>query len=358
MSRFLSEKYKNLKPYVPGEQPQDMAYLKLNTNESPFPPSPLVLERLAGREEADRLRLYPDPEGKRLRDKLASRYGVKRENVFVSNGSDEALAFAFMAFFDEKTPAAFPDITYGFYPVYCDLFGIPADIRPLRADFSVNATDYVGIGKNIVLANPNAPTGLMLPLSDIEEIVRSNPQNIVLVDEAYIDFGGESAVGLIDKYDNLLIVGTFSKSRSLAGGRLGFVLASPGLIEDVDKMRYSFNSYNVSRLTLTAGEAALDDDAYYMNNCREIAAVRDKTADALRALGFTVTDSKANFLFARHPGFAGETLYKKLRERGILVRHFDKKRISDYLRITVGTSAQMDTLLSAVGAIISEGRTP
>lgn len=354
MSRFLNARYAGLKPYVPGEQPQDMKYIKLNTNESPFPPSPLVRERLNGG-EFDRLKLYPDPEGKRLRAKLAALYGVEAKNVFLSNGSDEALAFTFMAFFDETKPAAFPDITYGFYPVYCELFSIPSDLKPVRDDFSINPDDYIGLCENIVIANPNAPTGLTLPLGDIERLVRSNPDNLVVVDEAYVDFGGESAAALTKEYDNLLIVGTFSKSRSLAGGRLGYVIGDEALIADIDKMRYSFNSYNVTRLTLAAGEAALDDNGYYMENCRTIASVREKTAVSLRGLGFELTDSKANFLFARRPGWEGGMLYRKLREKGILVRHFDKSHISDYLRITVGSEDQMDALIRAVKSILSEG---
>jgi len=350
MSRFLLRRYENLVPYVPGEQPQDGAFIKLNTNESPYPPSPLVLERV--RDEAASLRLYPDPDARRLRAKLAAHLGVLPENVLVTNGSDEALAFAFLAFFDRDTPVRFPDITYGFYPVYCSLCGVRADIVPLREDFTVCVDDYVAVGRPVVLANPNAPTGLFLPVSDIERIAASNPDHIVLIDEAYIDFGGESAVPLINKYDNLLIVGTFSKSRSLAGARIGYAAACAPLIQDLDTIRNSFNPYNLSRTALAAGEAALDEQAYYTKNCREIARVRDETAEKLRDLGFIVTDSRANFLFIRHPERSGHDLYAELRARGILVRWFNLPRISDYLRVTVGTAEQMDIFVDTIRAII------
>ncbi|SHH77649.1 histidinol-phosphate aminotransferase [Sporobacter termitidis DSM 10068] len=351
MSRFLTDRYKGLTPYVPGEQPADMTYIKLNTNESPYPPSPKVLEAL-DKTAVDRLNLYPDPTGARLREKAAALYGLKPDNVFLANGSDEALAFAFMAFCDDRRQAVFPDITYGFYPVYCALFNIPCIQIPLREDFTLRSEDYFGINKNIIIPNPNAPTGLALPLGDIEQMLQTNPGHVVLVDEAYVDFGGRSAVGLVGRYENLLVVHTFSKSRSMAGARLGFVFGNAALIRDIDMMRYSFNSYNVNRLTLLAGEAALSDAAYYKDMQQKIVAARDKAASGLKALGFAMTDSKANFLFVRHPDIAGGALYKALREKGILVRHFDKPRISDYLRITVGTPEQMDTLIAALRTIL------
>jgi histidinol-phosphate aminotransferase len=353
MSRFLNERFSSLVPYVPGEQPTDTQYIKLNTNESPYPPSPKVAQRMTA-EETDRLRLYPDPLGSRLREKAAAVYGVKKENIFLSNGSDEALAFAFMAFCGEKRPAAFPDITYGFYPVYCALFDVPYVKIPLREDFSVNIDDYCGIGKNIILANPNAPTGLTVTTADIERILKINPDNIVLIDEAYIDFGGSSVVSLIDRYDNLLVVHTCSKSWALAGARLGFVFGQKELIEDIDKMRYSFNSYNVTRQTLLAGEAALDDAPYYKDMREKIIKTREKVMRDLKALGFEMTDSKANFLFARYPGKSGGELYSHLKAKGILVRHFDKPRISDYLRITIGTDDQMEKLVGALKEIIRQ----
>jgi histidinol-phosphate aminotransferase len=353
MSRFLSERHAGLEPYVPGEQPVDMTYIKLNTNESPYPPSPLLRERLTA-SEIDGLRLYPDPEGARLRKKAADFYGLKPENIFLANGSDETLALAFLAFFDEKRPAAFPDITYGFYPVYCALFNIPYAEVPLAEDFSIRSEDYFGINRNIVIANPNAPTGLAVSLYDIERMLATNPEHVVLVDEAYVDFGGESAVKLIPRYDNLLVVQTFSKSRAMAGARLSFALANEALIRDIDAMRYSFNSYNVNRLTMIAGEAALDDEAYYLDLRRKIIATRRQASEDLKALGFVTTDSRANFLFAKHPDFSGKELYRRLKERGILVRHFDKPRISDYLRITVGTPEQMARLTEALKEILGK----
>jgi histidinol-phosphate aminotransferase len=349
----MSQRFDALEAYVPGEQPQDMQYIKLNTNESPYPPSPKVFESMSPH-EIERLRLYPDPLGKRLREKVATLYGVEPKNVFLANGSDEALAFAFMAFCDDKHPAAFPDITYGFYPVYCQLFGAPYTTIPLRDDFSINCGDYNSINKTIVIANPNALTGLMISVDQIEKILQTNPNNVVIIDEAYVDFGGTSVVSLIDKYDNLLVVHTCSKSRSLAGARLSFTFGCEALISDVDKIRYSFNSYNVTRMALAAGEAAVDDEAYYIDMRAKIVRTRDRTAAALKALGFVMTDSKANFLFAKHPNLSGSTLYQKLRARGILVRYFDKPRISDYLRITIGTDAQMDTLINALKTILAD----
>jgi histidinol-phosphate aminotransferase len=353
MSRFLNDRFKQLVPYVPGEQPTDMSYIKLNTNESPYPPSPKVHARMTDG-EIDRLRLYPDPLGSALRAKAAAVYGVRPENIFLANGSDEALALAFLAFCGWQRPAVFPDITYGFYPVYCALFDVPSETIPLREDFTVDVEAYCGIGRNVILANPNAPTGLAVPVSDIERILQSNPDNLVLVDEAYVDFGAESAVGLIGKYDNLLVVHTCSKSWALAGARLGFVFGQPALIEDIDRMRYSFNSYNVTRQTLLAGEAALDDLPYYTEMRGKIVRTRERSARALKALGFELTDSKANFLFARYPGKSGGELYQNLKAMGILVRHFDKPRISDYLRITIGTDAQMDALVEALKRILEK----
>ena len=353
MSRYLSRRFEALEAYVPGEQPQDMQYIKLNTNESPYPPSPKVFDRING-DEIEWLRLYPDPAGKKLCEKAAKLYGVGSDNVFLANGSDEALAFAFLAFFDNERPVVFPDITYGFYPVYCQLFNVPYTKIPLREDFSIRCEDYYGINKNIVIANPNAPTGLLISPDEVEKMLKTNPAHVVLIDEAYIDFGGTSAVRMIDKYDNLLVVHTCSKSRSLAGARLSFTFGSKGLIADIDKIRYSFNSYNVTRLALVAGEAAIDDEAYYVDMRGKIVKTRERTAAGLRALGFVMTDSKANFLFAKHPGVSGGDLYRKLKAMGILVRHFDKPRISDYLRITIGTDAQMDALINALKTILSK----
>ena len=352
MSRFLSGKYSSLTPYTPGEQPKERKYIKLNTNESPFPPSKKAVE--ASRRAAESLELYSDPEIKRLTEKIAEMCRVAPECVICTNGSDEILNFAFMAFCDREHPAVFPDITYGFYPVFAELNGVPYKEIPLREDFTVNVDDYVGINKNIFIANPNAPTGISISLDEIERIVSSNPDNIVVIDEAYVDFGGESAVALTQKYDNLLVTQTFSKSRSMAGARLGFGVACPSLIADLNTIRYSTNPYNVNSMTMAAGLGALEDEEYTRSNCRTVIENREYAAQKLKNLGFTLTDSKANFLFAKHERLDGGELYKKLRERGILIRHFTKARVSDYNRITVGSRDEMDALISAISDILEE----
>ncbi len=353
MSRFMSSRFDGLEAYVPGEQPQDMQYVKLNTNESPFPPSPAVLEAV-NREETGRLNLYPDPEGKALRGRLAETYGVRPENVFLANGSDELLFFAFMAFCDQSRPAAFPNISYGFYPVYARLLGLPYTEIPLREGFVLNPKDYCGLGKTIFIANPNAPTGRAISVDSIEEIVRTNPDHVVLIDEAYIDFGGQSCLPLIKKYDNLLVCQTFSKFRSLAGGRLGFALANPGLIADLEKIKYSTNSYNINRLTMAAAIATLDSSEYYVENSRKIQANRAYTTEKLAELGFETLPSVTNFIFTRCPAVDGGTLYRELKARGVLVRHWDKAEISDWCRVTIGTREQMDIFLDRVREILKE----
>ena len=352
MSRFFTYRRRGLTPYTPGEQPKDRSYIKLNTNESPFPPPRAVAEAVA--EEAGNLQLYSDPEALELRRRMAKNYRVDEDMIVMVNGSDEILNFAFMAFADDTRPLAFPDITYGFYPVFAKLNHIPFEEIPLCADFSVCADDYVGIGRTVVLANPNAPTGLILPLSDVEKIVRSNPDNMVIVDEAYIDFGGESAVSLLQKYDNLLVTGTFSKSRSMAGARLGFGFAHPDVIRDINTIRYSTNPYNVNRLTARAGVAALENQDYFDACCRRIIENRAWTTAALQSLGFTVLPSSANFVFAKCNFISGEKLYLALREKGVLIRHFDKERIKDYNRITVGTAEQMRVLIEKIKEISEE----
>ena len=350
MSRYLSTRLTSLEEYVPGEQPQDKKYVKLNTNESPYPPSPAVIERLNAAEAAN-LKLYSDPDCRGVRTRLAALYGVEKENVLVTNGSDEALNFAFMAYTDRG--ALFPDISYGFYKVFAQLYGIDAKVIPLKEDFTIEPADYFDArGAMVVIANPNAPTGLTLPLTAIEQIVQKNPDSVVLIDEAYVDFGGESAIPLTKRYDNLLVVQTFSKSRSLAGARLGYAIGNASLIADLNKIRCSTNPYNVNRLTLAAGEAAIDTQPYYTENCKKIIETREKTAAALREMGFTVTDSRANFLFAKSARIGGEALYRALKERGILVRHFTSSRIADYNRITVGAPEEMQALLTAVRDIL------
>lgn len=352
MSRFFSDKYAALEAYTPGEQPRDMQYVKLNTNESPFPPSPGVVAAAA--REAETLRLYSDPESSALTAAVAARYGVSPSQVLMTNGSDEILNFAFMAFGDARHGFVFPDITYGFYPVFAAVNAVPFREIPLRDDFTIDVRDYCGVGQNIVIANPNAPTGLLLPVAQIEEIVRSNPEHVVIIDEAYIDFGGESCVPLVEKYDNLLVTQTFSKSRSLAGARLGFGIGCPALIQDLNTIKYSTNPYNVNRMTAAAGAAAIADDAYYRENARIIAENRAFTQRELQKRGFAVLDSAANFLFAKAPFADGETLYRRLKERGILIRHWNKPRIGDWCRITVGTREQMEALLAAVDALMKE----
>ncbi len=352
MSRFFSKKYEKLIPYTPGEQPQDMQYIKLNTNESPFSPHPAVAQAVAG--EIDKLRLYSDPDSKTLTALLAQQLGVDPDQVMLTNGSDDVLNFAFMAFCDEAHPAIFPDITYGFYKVFAEVNGVPYTQIPLKEDFSVDITDYCGAGKTIFIANPNAPTGIALTRAQVEEIVKSNPNSVVVIDEAYVDFGGESAVPLIEKYDNLLVVQTFSKSRSMAGARLGFAVGSKALIGDLNTLRYSTNPYNINRMTAAAGVATLQNSDYTVKNCQTIMENREWTVKALKEFDFTLTDSKANFLFAKHPSIDGKTLYQKLKQRGVLVRHFDKARISDYVRITVGTAEEMQTLIGKIGEILEE----
>ena len=352
MSKFLSEKYAALTPYTPGEQPQNRKYVKLNTNESPFPPSEKAVK--AAQEQAEILQLYSDPECKVLVRAIAEHFSVGEENVICTNGSDEILDFAFKCFCDDDTPAAFPEISYGFYPVYAQANRVPYTEIPLKADFSIDAEDYCGINKTIIIANPNAPTGIALPLSDIEKIVATNPDNVVLIDEAYVDFGAESAVSLTKKYKNLLVAQTFSKSRSLAGGRLGFGIASAEIISDLNTLRFSTNPYNINRMTMFAGAAAILDDEYMLKNSRVIQENREYTTEKLNEMGFSVLPSKANFIFAETDKIDGGRLYLELKERGVLVRHFTKPSISNFNRITIGTREQMDILLDTIKIILGE----
>ena len=353
MSRFLAKKYRTLDAYVPGEQPRDKKYIKLNTNEFPYPPAPDVIAAINADVISD-LRLYSDPTAKNLKESLAKYYGVESENVFVSNGSDESLNFAFACFFEDGV--AYADLTYGFYSVFADLYGINAKVIPLDKDFSIVPDDYIGLDCGMVIANPNAPTGKALPICEIERIVASNPDRVVVVDEAYVDFGGESAIPLTKKYDNLLVCMTYSKSRGMAGARLGFAVGNADLIADLELMKYSTNPYNLDSLALRMGAAALTDSskAYYEKMVGEVIHVRQETAMKLKELGAEVLPSKANFLFAKLPNVSGGDAYAKLRERGILVRHFSKARISDYLRISIGTADDMAALVNAVAEIIKE----
>ena len=350
MSRFFSGKFDALTPYTPGEQPKGQTFIKLNTNESPFPPAPLAQQY--AKKELDRLQLYSDPQCRDLVAMAAEKLGVGEDEILFTNGSDEILNFAFMAFCDAAHPAVFPDITYGFYPVFAQLNGIPYREIPLQEDFAIRVEDYLGLNETIVIANPNAPTGRYLPLSDIERIVESNPESVVIIDEAYIDFGGESAMCLIPKYDNLLVVQTFSKSRSMAGARLGFGAGNKDLIRDLNTIKYSTNPYNVNRMTMAAGVGALEADGYFQVNCGKIMETRDWTTKKLEELGFNVIPSMANFVFATHPQIPGKDLYLALREKGILVRHFDKPRLKDFNRITIGSREQMKALIRALKEIL------
>ncbi|HZJ75425.1 MAG TPA: histidinol-phosphate transaminase [Clostridia bacterium] len=352
MSRFFLERYKNLKSYVPGEQPQDFSkFIKLNTNEMPYPPSQKVIDAIDAMQLL-KLNLYPPVEFNSLKTKIADFYDISRENIFLSNGSDEILSFIFLGFFRNGAEVAFPDITYGFYKVYAQLYSSNANIIPLSSDFTININDYNNIGKNIVIANPNAPTGICLSLLDIEKIVKGNKDNLVIIDEAYIDFGGESAVPLIKKYDNLLVVQTFSKSRSLAGARLGFAMGNSELIDDLRKIKYSTNPYNVNRLTLTAGEAAFDDDVYFKSCCKKISETREYLTKELESLGFFVLNSKANFIFAKPFNITASELYLKLKEKGVLIRYFKQERIKNFVRISIGTKEETDILLKEIRGII------
>ncbi|MBR6619189.1 MAG: histidinol-phosphate transaminase [Clostridia bacterium] len=351
MSRFLSDRLSALTPYTPGEQPQDFNYVKLNTNESPFEPSPEVIKAITTA-EVERLRLYSDPECKKTVKAIADYYGVESKNVVLGNGSDEILAFIFEAFCDKKIGVAYPDISYGFYEVFASRYGIESHVIPLKEDYSLCADDYCNLNKTVVIANPNAPTGMAIPLSDIEKIASSNPNNVVVIDEAYVDFGGESAVELTKKYDNLIVVQTFSKSRQLAGARLGFAIANEALIADLNTVRFASNPYNINRLTLLAGEAAINDKAYFESTRNKIIENREYTVEELKKRGFTVLDSKTNFVFASHSEKSGAELYNGLKANGVLVRFFNKPRLDRYLRITIGTKEQMNTLLDALDKIL------
>lgn len=353
MSKFLDERYSGLAAYVPGEQPQDKQYIKLNTNESPYPPSPQVLDAV-NKAETELLRLYPDPDGRVLTKKLADYYGVKTENIMLANGSDDILNFAFMAYGANGKKSYFADITYGFYSVFANLHNSDYTEIPLKEDFTIDLPEFCGVDGCVFIANPNAPTGIALTLQEVERVVASNPDYVVVIDEAYVDFGTESAVSLVNKYNNLLVVQTYSKSRSMAGARLGYAIGSADIIGDLHKLRYSTNPYNINRLTLVAGAATVDSQGYYDDNCKAIMESREYTMAELEKLGFTFTDSKANFIFAESDKIDGGELYLKLKDKGILVRHFTADRIKNYNRITVGTREQMGKLVEAVKQILED----
>jgi len=353
VSKYWNPLLHSIQPYIPGEQPQDKKYIKLNTNENPFPPSPRALEaiRLAAGED---LRLYPDPEGHQLREALASSFNLAPEQVFVGNGSDEVLAFSFLAFFDPRRPILFPDITYSFYPVYADLFKLEYRTVPLAADFSLPVEPFLQNNGGIVFPNPNAPTGRFLSLDRVEFVLKRNPDSVVIIDEAYVAFGGESAVKFIDKYPNLLITNTFSKSHSLAGLRVGYALGNRDLIDGLNRVKGSINSYTLDRLALAGAREALLDREYFEQTRATVMTVREKTAERLVAIGFEVVPSCANFLFVRHRAVLAFDIYRLLKEKGILVRHFNRPRIDNFLRVSIGSDQDMDTFISAVADIVAK----
>jgi histidinol-phosphate aminotransferase len=343
-----------LTPYVPGEQPKISQLIKLNTNENPYGPSPAVLAAIQA-ELSDALRLYPDPNAERLKEAIATYYHVTPSQVFVGNGSDEVLAFAFQALFQHPpAPLLFPDITYSFYPVYCGLYGIPYKTVPLDDDFRLQVADYRRPNAGIIFANPNAPTGCLLPLDDIERLLRHNRNTVIVVDEAYIDFGGETAIGLVNRYPNLLVTQTLSKSRSLAGLRIGLAIGDAELIEALERIKNSFNSYPLDRLAIAGGVAAFADRAHFERNRQAVITSRIELIAQLEQLGFIVLPSAANFVFARHPRLDAAVLAAALRERRVLVRHFRRPRIAQFLRITVGNPQQNAALLAALRQILTE----
>ena len=353
MSRFLSAEAGALAPYTPGEQPKDQKYLKLNANENPFPPSPEAV-KVISQAEAVKLNLYPDAACNLLHQAIADYYGLQKENVIAGNGSDEILSFALRAFCGEGKGVAYADITYGFYKAQVALFGLDATIVPLREDLTLCVDDYMDFPGTIIIANPNAPTGIPVPCSEIRRLLAADPNRIVIVDEAYVDFGGESCVGMVEEFDNLLVVQTMSKSRSLAGARVGFALGCPELIADLNRIKYSNNPYNINSLSMLAGTAAMQDTEYFDNCCRAVCEARDWTAAELEKLGFAVLPSCTNFLFARPAGMTAEGLYRRLKENGVLIRWFDADRIRDHVRITVGTMGQMKLLMEKIRQLLAE----
>ncbi|TCK42452.1 histidinol-phosphate aminotransferase [Paraburkholderia sp. BL8N3] len=354
MSRFWSDIVHRLTPYVPGEQPALAHPVKLNTNENPYPPSPRVIEAIRRElgDDGETLRKYPDPTARALRATVAAHHGLRVEQVFAGNGSDEVLAHAFQALLKHERPIRFPDITYSFYPVYAQLYGVSFDAIPLDDQFGIDIDDYRAPGGGVLLPNPNAPTGRALPLAEIEQLLQANPDSPVVIDEAYVDFGAESAVNLIDTYPNLLVVQTVSKARSLAGMRVGFAFGDAALIEALTRVKDSFNSYPLDRLAQAAAIAAYEDDAWFRESCRKVIASRERMTGELAALGFDVVPSAANFVFARHPGHDAAALAASLKEKEIFVRHFKLPRIDQHLRISIGTDAECDALVNALRARI------
>ena len=352
MNRFLSKVARNVEPYTPGEQPKDMRYIKLNTNESPYGPGSAVLSTIKNY-DTDKMRLYPSPDMLELKIAIAKRNNIEANQVFAANGSDEVLAMIFMAYTNPDKPVYFADITYGFYGVYSELFGTKTNIVPLSDDLSINSSDYNNLSGAIFIANPNAPTGLLLDKATIENIIINNPNAIVIIDEAYVDFADDaSVISLINKFDNLIVVQTFSKSRGLAGARLGFAFANKEIIEGLERIKFSFNPYNINRVTEAIGIASLNDNLYFLETVQKIKTTRERIKAEMQKMGFFITNSKSNFLFAKHEKISGEDVYTKLRQNGILVRYFGKERIKDYVRITIGTDDEMNQLLTELKKVV------
>ncbi|BAO30622.1 histidinol-phosphate transaminase [Sulfuritalea hydrogenivorans] len=351
MSRFWSDVVKGLTPYVPGEQPKLANLVKLNTNENPYGPSPRALEAIRAA-TGESLKLYPDPNAEQLKAAIGKYHGIGAQNVFVGNGSDEVLAHIFLGLLKQSRPILFPDISYSFYPVYCGLYQVDFETIPLANDFSIRLGDYAKPNGGIIFPNPNAPTGCLVPLVEIERLLQSNPDSVVVIDEAYVDFGGESAISLTARYPNLLVVQTLSKSRSLAGLRVGFAVGHVDLIEALERVKNSFNSYPLDRLAIAGAVAAIEDREYFDKTCKAVIATREKLVGDLKALGFEVLPSAANFIFARHPQHDAQESALALRRRSIIVRHFKLPRIEQFLRITVGTDEQCDALVAALKEIL------
>nr|WP_314878029.1 histidinol-phosphate transaminase [uncultured Pseudomonas sp.] len=348
MSRFWSPFVKDLVPYVPGEQPKLTRLIKLNTNENPYGPSPKALEAMRG-ELNDNLRLYPDPNSDRLKQAVAEYYGVSTGQVFVGNGSDEVLAHIFHGLFQHGAPLLFPDVSYSFYPVYCGLYGIAFEQIALDEQFQIRVEDYAKPNGGIIFPNPNAPTGCLLALEAIEQLLQANRDSVVVVDEAYIDFGGETAISLVDRYDNLLVTQTLSKSRSLAGLRVGLAVGHPDLIDALERIKNSFNSYPLDRMAIVGAAVAFEDREYFDETCRQVIESREALVAQLQSKGFEVLPSAANFIFARHPQQDAAELAARLREQGVIVRHFKQARIAQFLRITIGTPQMNQALVDALG---------
>lgn len=351
MSKFWSPVVKDLVPYVPGEQPKLDNLVKLNTNENPYGPSPKALAAMQAA-IGDSLKLYPDPESVALKQTIADYHGVHVDQVFVGNGSDEVLAHIFFGLFQQDEPILFPDISYSFYPVYCGLYGIASRALPLNDRFEIDPADYRQPNGGVIFPNPNAPTGRFLPLDQVEQIVSANPDRVVVIDEAYVDFGGDSAIALVDRFPNLLVTQTLSKSRSLAGMRVGFAIGDSELIEALQRVKNSFNSYPLDRVAQAGAQAAFEDEAHFRHSCDGVIAERERVTAELETLGFDVLPSRANFVFASHPGHRGGALMSGLREQGVIVRHFNKPRISEFLRITIGLPEQNDALLRALKGML------